>query len=378
MNGGESEDWTQSKQHPSLADLIDHRREEIIRRWVVRVEADLQPDVGPIQLRDAMPDYLNRLSTAMRADIGSPEGSRRAKGSAIWADVAREHALTRVRLGFDIDELVHEFVVLRQVLLDVLCENGLSIDLGQAQRVTDLIEAAISVAVKSYVAARDYEARQKEAEHIAFMIHELRSPLSAIVFAARRLRAETPSLRTDLWDVVDRNVDHLRLLVDGVLQVERLQAGKVQPKLTEVMLGELLAEPMATAALAAEAKGIVVSAEYDPNVFLRTDPDLARAAISNVLDNSVKYTDAGVITVRAGEVGDRVVLHFWDNCPGLSQEELRVIFEPFERGHSSKPGSGIGLAIARQALLAQGGAIGADSTGERGCHFWISLPKALH
>lgn len=377
--GGTPEGGIQPKGQRSLADLINRHAPEIICRWMVRVEADLRPQVGPIQLRDAMPDYLNRLSTAMSIDTDTQGGETRARpqeGSAIWADIAREHALTRVRLGFDIDELVHEFIVLRQVLLDVIYENGIPVECGDVKRLTDLVEAAIAVAVKSYVAARDYAARQKEAEHVAFLIHELRNPLSALGFATRRLRGETP--RPHLWDVVDRNMDRMRSLIERVLQVERLQAGKAQPELRELDLGELLAQPVSAAALAAEDKGLVLRPEYDPDLLLRVDPDLVEAAVSNVLDNAVKYTDAGMVRLTAEDAGDHIVLHVWDNCPGLSQEELEVIFEPFERGHSNKPGSGIGLAIARQALEAQGGAIGADSNAERGCHFWISLPKARH
>jgi signal transduction histidine kinase len=375
---GTPEDGTQPKERRSLADLINRHTPEIVCRWMVRVQADLRPEVGPIQLRDAMPDYLDRLSTAMTIGTDTPreEGpARPVEGAAIWSDVAREHALTRVRLGFDIDELVHEFIVLRQVLLEVISENGAQLEFGEIKRLTDLVEAAIVVAVKSYVAARDYAARQKESEHVAFLIHELRSPLSAISFAARRLRGQTPLVRPDLWNIVDRNVERLQSLIDGVLQVERLQAGKAQPNFRQLDLGELLARPLATAELAAEAKGLSLRTEYDPGLLLQIDPDLVGAALSNVLDNAVKYTDSGTVRLTAEDAGDRVVFHVWDNCPGLSREELQVIFEPFERGQSGKPGSGIGLAIARQAVEAQGGAIGADSNAERGCHFWMSLPK---
>jgi signal transduction histidine kinase len=73
-----------------------------------------------------------------------------------------------------------------------------------------------------------------------------------------------------------------------------------------------------------------------------------------------------------------VVVHVYDNCHGLSPQELAIIFEPFKRGHSSKPGSGLGLAIARRAIEAQGGVIGAESDSERGCHFWVTLPKPSH
>jgi signal transduction histidine kinase len=152
----------------------------------------------------------------------------------------------------------------------------------------------------------------------------------------------------------------------------------VHPHPIELELGELLAAPLESSKLAAQAKGLAVQTAYAGDVLLQVDRELASSAVANVLDNAVKYTDSGEIRVVADIETDRVTLHVWDNCPGLSEAELQVVFEPFERGHSTKPGSGLGLAIARRALEAQGGAIGAESKGERGCHFWISLPRAPH
>jgi signal transduction histidine kinase len=74
-----------------------------------------------------------------------------------------------------------------------------------------------------------------------------------------------------------------------------------------------------------------------------------------------------------------VVLHVYDNCEGLSDEELKTIFEPFRRGaHTNKPGTGLGLAIARRAVEAQGGTIAAESVTERACHFWFTMPQVRH
>jgi signal transduction histidine kinase len=126
----------------------------------------------------------------------------------------------------------------------------------------------------------------------------------------------------------------------------------------------------------AEAKGLTLVADVEPHVRVHADPELAASAISNVIDNALKYTDAGQVRVNAAPAVDHVTIHVWDNCQGLSGEELQTIFEPFHRGHSRKPGTGLGLAIARRALEAQGGSIHAESPGDRGCHFWLTLPRA--
>jgi hypothetical protein len=361
-----------TEERAALADFIDASREEIVARWIKRTRSALKLALAATQLRNAVPDYLARLAISLRGN--DPLG----RGRAAWEDVAREHAVARVRLGFDIDQLVHEFILLRQVLSDVARERQATLSISQAEQLADLIEAAIASAVSSYVEARDYATRQKEAEHISFITHELRNPMSAAKLAAGRLRRSGENNRGRLLDVLERNMDRLEGLINGVLQVERFQAGKVEPRMIDVELGALMGPPLATAMMRSESKGIAVTVEYDRHLLVRADPELASSAISNVLDNAVKFTDTGTVRVAAEVTSDRVAVHVWDNCPGLSEEELRIVFEPFERGHSKKPGSGLGLAIARRALEAQNGSIGAESTGDRGCHFWFTLQRAVH
>ena len=333
-----------------------------------------------------MPEYLTGLAEALR----SADPLART-GSHIWEEVAKEHAITRVRLGFDVRELVREFIILRQVLHEIQLEEESRLRVARqatdgvgdlTHAVAELIEAAVCVAVGTYVEARDYSARQKEAEHIAFLTHELRTPLSVVTLTASRLRrilAEENTQAVELVDVLERNAERLHGLIEGVLHAERLEAGKVAVHLADIELGELLDGLVETTRIAAEAKGLALRAEYDRRLLVRADRELAVSAIQNLLDNAVKYTDVGDVRVVAEPAADKVTLHVSDNCPGLSQEELRVVFEPFERGRTKgKPGTGLGLAIARRAIEAQGGTIGADSTCERGCHFWITLPRSVH
>jgi signal transduction histidine kinase len=79
--------------------------------------------------------------------------------------------------------------------------------------------------------------------------------------------------------------------------------------------------------------------------------------------------------VTVDDRDEEFVVHVRDTCEGISEEELRTIFEPFERGASGKSGTGLGLAIAKRAVQVQGGSIQAESREGGGCHFWITLPK---
>jgi signal transduction histidine kinase len=144
------------------------------------------------------------------------------------------------------------------------------------------------------------------------------------------------------------------------------------------MLGKIMVDATRAAELEARQKGIAFVTHYDPEIAICVDPGLTTSALQNVVDNAVKFTDRGRIEITADNNLSEVLIHVYDNCDGLSGEELKTIFEPFKRAHSGKAGTGLGLSIARRALEAQGGQIGAEPGGERGCHFWLTLPKPRH
>ncbi len=356
-----------------LADAIDRRQGDVIRRWIEQVYADLTTSrVDPTALKDALDDYLSSLTAALRRNDPLKHTAR-----AAWSEIAREHAITRVRLGFDIDQLVHEFIVLRCVLSDVVREENLAFNDRQAERVADLIDAAIAVSVRSYVDARDFETRRTQAEHIGFLTHELRNPLGAATLGASQLRrlGSLTQLQLRTLDLLDRSHSRLRDLIDKVLLTERFEAGKVEPHPIDTTVGAMLLSALVAAEEVAHSKGLGFRVEFDPGVHLRTDPLLTASAVQNLVDNAVKFTDAGEVTFVVEERADDIVFHVHDACTGIGAEDLRLIFEPFRRGHSGKAGTGLGLAIARHAVEAQGGTIHVESTPGVGCHFWFTLPK---
>jgi signal transduction histidine kinase len=356
-----------------LANALERRSHEIVDRWFAQVRADARAArVPPTALIDGIADYMTRLAELLRS-----EKSLDSAGTAAWTDVAREHAITRVKLGFDVMQLGHELVVLRRVITEVLLEQGLLRDIDQLARLTDLIEAAMNASIKTYVDYRDYETRRSEAEHIGFLTHELRNPLAAVTMAVSRLRR--PDLSTGearLFEILDRNIERLGQMINDVLLTERLQAAEIECRSVDVTLGALLGDVIDVRQRAAREKGIEFRANFDPGMQLHVDPKLTLSVFENLIDNAIKFTDTGEVTVDVDEKPGEIVVHVRDHCGGLSAEELRVIFEPFRRAHSNKPGTGLGLAIARRAVEAQGGRIEAESTTDAGCHFWFTLPRS--
>ncbi len=355
-----------------LGRLIEGELPEIERRWLERVQRDVSRAQGVelTQLRDGIPDYLAAMVALLKAaDLDVRNG--RAKSA--WVGVAREHGITRVRIGFDISQLVHEFIVLRQVIGEIAEREP---DLAAAKElISDIVEAAIGAAVQAYVEARDIEARRTQAENIGFLTHELRNPLTVAILTSSKLRSRIPPETAPLVEAVQRNLGRLSELIDSVLLTEKFEAGKVEPKPADVELAPLIEDALEAARKVAEGKKVELHANYDPDLTARLDPFLTRSVIANLADNAVKYTDAGEVEVDVQDRSDQIVVSVRDSCPGLSPEELRTIFEPFKRGHSTKAGTGLGLAIARRAVEAQGGSITAESRGGAGCQFLVTLPK---
>jgi signal transduction histidine kinase len=357
----------------TLAAAIERHHADIVAGWLARVGEDAEKAghvVTPSELRDSIGDYLKHLAEALRNSESAEIG-----GTAAWQRVAKEHALTRVRLGFDIDQLVYEFVTLRRVAQRIAIDpsDGLLVVM-----LADLMDAAIATSVKSYVESRDYKTHQQEAEHLGFLTHELRNPLTTASLAASQLRKDPKLLASSsrVLDLLDRGLGRTKRLIEQALLAGKLAAGQEEPVIRELRVTDFMEDALTAARAEARRKGLVLESSYDPEIIVRADPTLMISAIQNLADNAVKYTDQGRVEVTL-EAGERqAVIHVRDNCRGISADDLEKIFEPYHRGSSEKPGTGLGLAIARQAISLQGGQIGAESKDGRGCHFWVTVPVA--
>lgn len=353
----------------ALGALIAARSSEIEQRWFEIVSADLEhrPDVRATQLRDGMPEYLASLARLL-------SDTRGETGGESWVLIAREHGITRVEVGFDVSQLLREFTALRHVIED-LAERAGVLTTRSARQLADLIDGAIGASVTAYVERRDFEARSRQAENVAFLIHELRNPLTSAVAASDLLHHDSIPTQEEVLAALDRAHARFERLIDSVLLMEKLEAGKLEPKYGEVRIRDLVTSSTAAAKRAAEGKSIMFDVHCDERLTVMVDADLTRSALQNLVDNAVKYTDAGKVDVSVGDEGATWSVHVRDTGPGLSPEELRTIFEPFKRGTTTKKGTGLGLAIARRAIEAQGGILDGESSGHSGCHFWFSLPK---
>ena len=227
-------------------------------------------------------------------------------------------------------------------------------------------------------------AKTAEAEKDNFMAtvaHELRSPISVIYYANSLNRLASHEQSSDQLDVIDRQVTHLNLLIEDILDVSRVARGKIRLNRRQVDASSVIQGAIE------KARPLITSRKHtlqldicDEPMPVFIDPPRIEQVITNLLTNAAKYTpDGGRITLVAKPEGDSAVFAVRDNGIGIAPEMLARVFELFVQVDGSRErdegGLGIGVALVRKILEMHGGSVRAESAGKnRGSQFVITLP----
>ena len=234
---------------------------------------------------------------------------------------------------------------------------------------------------------REEAANQAKSAFLANVSHELRTPLAAIVGYSELLQTGdfSESERVLHCETIRRNGEQLAKLVDDLLDLSKVEAGKVEVFAQQVRLAEILVEVLALINLSARKKHLPIEIEYSGKVptFLHCDPTRLKQILLNVLGNAVKFTDQGCVslTVSCRSEDGRDVLNFIvrDSGRGISDSERELLFRPFSQGdHVSSHrygGTGLGLSLSRKlARLLGGDLVLARSQPGRGSEFCLTVP----
>ena len=222
---------------------------------------------------------------------------------------------------------------------------------------------------------------QLRADFVSLVSHELRSPMAAVIGAARTLqerwRMLSPDQRESFLALIGDETSRLAELVGDVLDTSRIEAGTFSYRFEEVDLGRVVDEAVEAAALAQQEVPVVASVRGAlPEI--RGDRARLRQVLGNLIENAVKYSpEGGEVRVSATAANGAVQIAVRDAGPGIPREQQGRIFEKFGRVDvpgASKPGTGLGLFIARSIAEAHGGSLGVSSGVEPGATFTLTLP----
>ncbi len=253
--------------------------------------------------------------------------------------------------------------------------------LGISEDITDrkLAEHATALA-----RAEAEDANRAKSEFLSRMSHELRTPLNAVIGFSQLLQMDhLDSRQQEAVEQILRAARHLLALINEVLDISRVEAGTMSLSLEPVHLGSLLAEALSLIRPLADDAGVDLAA--DPaqlgDLHVLADQQRLKQVVINVLSNAVKYNQrGGDITVSWDTSDDaRVRLSVRDTGRGMSPDQLRRLFDPFDRLGAERTeieGTGLGLPLSQRLMEAMGGGIAAESEPDVGTTLSIDMPRA--
>jgi signal transduction histidine kinase/CheY-like chemotaxis protein len=224
-------------------------------------------------------------------------------------------------------------------------------------------------------------ANQAKTRYVAGMTHELRTPLNSILGYAQILRKDEthPEKRRSALDTIHRSGEHLMGLIDGLLDLARIEAGRLRLDPVPVPLHEFLTDVLQMVEPQVQAKGLVCRLDIQGRLppWVQADAKRLRQILLNLLSNAVRFTDKGEVVLKVD--ARREVLRFdvVDTGIGIATQDLERIFLPFERGsagrRNAEPGTGLGLTITHLLTELMGGQLSVVSTAGKGSTFTVKL-----
>jgi signal transduction histidine kinase len=233
-------------------------------------------------------------------------------------------------------------------------------------------------------ATREHLARQAGNDFVAHVAHELKSPLNVIGMYGEMLAdvgEDDPAVRVEAINVIQDEVERMNSLVNNLLNVSKLEMGSMRPERHRVKLDDLLRDAWQQARTRAEAKGIRLDLQVSRELAaVSVDKDLFRIALNNLLNNAIKYNQAGGSVVLAADEADMdVVIAVRDSGIGMSPEDTARVTEKFyrvrETGTEQRGGHGLGLYLTNQIIELHHGRLTIESELGHGSVFSIHLKK---
>jgi signal transduction histidine kinase/CheY-like chemotaxis protein len=294
----------------------------------------------------------------------------------------------RILLGATLVQVYVLLLIIVGVLiwLFVLANESRQIALDEATRQTDLLIQEIAAHEKTDNELQQAKelaeaANQAKSRYLGGISHELRSPLNSILGYAQLLEKDKDLSATQLNKVglIRRSGDHLADLIEGLLDISRIEAGRLEIRRDQVLIRVLLQELVEMFRLQAESKGIQFHyhpCPYMPEI-VSTDEKHLRQILINLLSNAVKFTSEGSVSLSVRYRSQVAEFYVDDTGPGITENEQQRIFQPFERirkpGIPQMPGTGLGLTISQLLADIMGGEITLKSKPQEGSEFRLAL-----
>ncbi|MDP2844270.1 MAG: response regulator, partial [Acetobacterium sp.] len=224
---------------------------------------------------------------------------------------------------------------------------------------------------------------QLKTNFLSNMSHELRTPLNSVIALSgilnRRLKNEIAAEEYSYLEVIERNGKNLLALINDILDISRIEAGREEIEITTFNINQLINEVVEMLAPQANEKSVMcINGAKDTAVYINSDRDRCRHILENLAGNAVKFTEKGKVELFVGQQGQVIEIRVKDTGIGIDENYLPFIFDEFRQADGSTSrkfgGTGLGLAIAKKYANLLGGTITVKSVVNQGSEFILALP----
>lgn len=227
------------------------------------------------------------------------------------------------------------------------------------------------------------EANQLKTNFLSNMSHELRTPLNSVIALSgilnRRLKNEIPEEEYSYLEVIERNGKNLLALINDILDISRIEAGREEFEIATFNVNQLINEVVEMLLPQAQEKNVkCINGAKNTVVYINSDRDKCRHILENLAGNAVKFTEKGQVELSVGQNGENIEIRVKDTGIGIDAKYLPFIFDEFRQADGSTSrkfgGTGLGLAIAKKYANLLGGSVSVTSVVGQGSEFILTLP----
>jgi signal transduction histidine kinase len=347
--------------------FITAHRSAILSRAETAIAAEA-PGKPPEAVLGHVPQFLDEIVLALRKNAGQPVFSPLPGRSK----TAFDEGADRQRLGYEPYVLAKSFGVICEAVSALGADEGLTFTADEVGVLNRCIDAGLATAIEAYWNESRRATEHDTAERIGFLAHELRNTLSSMTIAYEAIREGRVGPASKTGEVINRSLGRLRALVDHMLTEARLRSGS-GPQRERVELQELIDDVLT---LAVPRREVTIRAEIERPEDLDVDVRLVSSALSNLVQNALKFShEGGEVVIRTRSSEREIAIDVEDACGGLPPGDPEELFATFVQRGRDRSGVGLGLAITREAIEAHGGTLTVRDRPDEGCVFTIHLPR---
>ena len=352
-----------------LYQFLAENREKILAKTRRKTDAASQDKPTTAESERGLPQFYDYLTGELeRAAKGQPKAIEKDAGP----DTTAKHGKELKRLGYTVAQVVQGYGLLAQAITEAALAAKAEVSAEESKTINLTLDLAIAEAVTGF--ARRVDSADC-ATKIGCLSHELRNALSGAMMAHTLIKQGVVGTDGSTNAMMERALRRMRDILDrSFTDVRMLNEKDVEQGLVNLL--DIVEEVEAAACGDARARGLTLEVEVDPGLQVVTDSHYLISALSNLVQNAIKYSKKdGTVWVRGRGDEKGFTLEVEDQCGGLPEGKAEELFQPFVQKGTDRTGLGLGLTISRRAVARIGGELTVRDLPGQGCVFTISLPK---